>query len=523
MLSAALVVFRETLEAALIVGIVMAACRGLAGRNAWVGGGVLAGLAGAVLIAVFAGAIGGALSGVGQEIFNAAVLGLAVVMLAWHVVWMSRHARRLASEVSRAGQDVATGVKPPLALAVIVAVAVLREGGETVLFLYGIMTAGQEPLIALAGGGAVGLMGGVAVGTLIYAGLVRLSIGRLFAVTNVLVVLLAAGMAADAAGFLVQADLLPALVPTIWDTSNFLSEEGIMGKALHTLTGYIARPSGIQVAFYGATIAMITALAHLAQPARLPRASRTAASLGAALLIAAGLVAVRPAPARAEFEVRSPIIDYRELEIEHKGSTTFDSRPEKRGDRKMVLEVGYGVTEFWKPSIEISWAREPGGKLIYDATAFENIFQLTPQGKYWADLGFFFEYERTTKREPDEISFGPIVQKEWGPTLHTLNVVFERQVGPEASRAYALKYAWQSRWRLHPLFEPGFEFHGAIEDVARAGRFSDQEHRVGPSISGLLLLGRYGKIKYQTAYLFGYSEAASCGAFRWQLEYELRF
>ncbi len=522
MLSAALIVFRESLEAALIVGIVMAACRGLAGRNAWVGGGILAGVLGAVLIAIFAGAIGGAFAGSGQEVFNAAVLGTAVVMLTWHVVWMSRHAQQLASQVSRAGGEIAAGTRPPLALAVIVAVAVLREGGETVLFLYGIMTGGQEPPLAVAAGGALGLVGGAVIGALIYAGLVRLSISRLFAVTNALVVLLAAGMAADAAGFLVQADLLPALTPTLWDTSNFLSEEGIMGKALHTLTGYIARPSGIQVAFYAATIAAIAGLAYLARPARAASAKGTV-SIGAALLLTAGLLAARPTPAHAEFEVRSPIVEYQEIELEHKGFTTFDGRPEKRGERKYAFELGYGVTEFWKPSIELSLSRAPGGPTIYDATAFENIFQLTPQGKYWADLGFFFEYERTTKREPDNISFGPLVQKEWGPTLHTLNVLFERQVGPQASRAFALKYAWQSRWLLHPLFEPGVEFYGEIGDVAHAGRFADQEHRVGPSLTGFVGLGGFGKLKYQAAYLVGYSEAASRGAFRWQLEYEIRF
>src|SRR5262249_53172635 len=161
------------------------------------------------------------------------------------------------------------------------------------------------------------------------------------------------GMAADAAGFLVQADLLPALGATIWDTSNFLSEAGIAGKALHTLTGYIARPSGIQVVFYCATIAAIAVLAHRARPARRRRAKRPASAIGAALLIAAGLIAARAAPARAEFEVRSPIVDFQELELEHKGSTTFDRNPEKRGDRKYVFEVGYGVTEFWKPSIEL--------------------------------------------------------------------------------------------------------------------------------------------------------------------------
>ena len=107
MLSAALIVFRESLEAALIIGIVMAACRGMAGRNRWIGGGILAGLLAAALVAVFAGAIAEAVAGSGQEVFNASVLGLAVVMLTWHVAWMSRHAQHLAREVGRAGNEVA--------------------------------------------------------------------------------------------------------------------------------------------------------------------------------------------------------------------------------------------------------------------------------------------------------------------------------------------------------------------------------------------------------------------------------
>lgn len=523
MLSAALIVFRETLEAALIVGIVMAACRGVAGRGRWVGSGIAAGLAGAVLVALFASAIAQALSGSGQEVFNAAVLGLAVVMLAWHVVWMSRHARRLAADVGRTSRAVAAGERPFIALAVVVAVAVLREGAETVLFLYGIAAAGPESSIALPLGGAVGLLGGVAVGAAIYAGLVRLSVGRLFAVTNVLVVLLAAGMAADAAGFLVQADLVPALGGAVWDTSDFLSEEGFVGKALHTLTGYIARPSGIQVAAYAATIGTITALAYLLRPVRPAQTRNATLTAIAAALLALAAALLQPAPARAEFEIRSPIIDVGEIELEHKGSNTFDRRDDKRGERKFVFEVGYGVTEWWKPSIEFALKREPGGPLFYDATAFENVFQLTPQGKYWADLGFFIEFEKPTRGEPDEISFGPIVQKEWGPTLHTVNVFFERQVGSNASKAFELKYAVQSRWRLHPLFEPGIEFHGEIEDIARSGSTVDQEHRVGPAVAGLVSFGRFGKLKYQTAYLFGYTKAASHGAFRWQLEYEIRF
>ena len=93
MLAALIIVFREVLEAGLIIGVVLAASRGVPGRGRAVGLGVLAGLVGSVIVALFAAEISQAFAGRGQEIFNASVLLLAVVMLTWHVVWMASHAR----------------------------------------------------------------------------------------------------------------------------------------------------------------------------------------------------------------------------------------------------------------------------------------------------------------------------------------------------------------------------------------------------------------------------------------------
>ena len=103
MLGTAIIVFREVLEAALIVSIVMAACKGIAGRDFWVACGLIAGIVGAGLVAAFAASIAAAASGFGQELFNAAILFLAVAMLGWHNVWMSRHGRALAAEVGAVG------------------------------------------------------------------------------------------------------------------------------------------------------------------------------------------------------------------------------------------------------------------------------------------------------------------------------------------------------------------------------------------------------------------------------------
>src|SRR5512144_43365 len=98
MLAALIIVFREVIEAGLVIGIVLATARGVHGGVAWVGLGVLGGVAGARLVAAFAGVLGEAFAGSGQDLFNAAVLIVAVLMLGWHNVWMARHGRVIAAK-----------------------------------------------------------------------------------------------------------------------------------------------------------------------------------------------------------------------------------------------------------------------------------------------------------------------------------------------------------------------------------------------------------------------------------------
>ncbi|MGH6799283.1 MAG: FTR1 family iron permease, partial [Roseiarcus sp.] len=142
MLAALIIVFRETLEAGLVVGVVLAATRGVPGRGFWIASGVGAGVAGACLVAAFASRIATLFEGSGQEAFNASILIVAVVMLCWHNAWMANHGRDLARDLKAVGRDVAEGRRPLTALAVVCGVAVLREGSEVVLFLYGVAAGG---------------------------------------------------------------------------------------------------------------------------------------------------------------------------------------------------------------------------------------------------------------------------------------------------------------------------------------------------------------------------------------------
>ena len=263
MLAALIIVFREVFEAGLIIGIVLAVTGSVPHRNRWIVGGVLAGALAACIVAAFAGALSQLFAGMGQELFNAAILSVAVMMLTWHNVWMARHGREIAGEMRAVGQAVADGTKSLLALAVVVGVAVLREGSEVALFLYGIIASDGGSALSLAIGGIIGLALGAAVCLLTYFGLMRIPPGKLFATTTVLITLLAAGMAAQAVAFLESANWLTSLDTVVWDSGWLLSDKSIAGRAMHTLIGYTDQPTEMQLLVYVAVLLATIALMRL--------------------------------------------------------------------------------------------------------------------------------------------------------------------------------------------------------------------------------------------------------------------
>ncbi|HKT32876.1 MAG TPA: FTR1 family protein [Gammaproteobacteria bacterium] len=281
MLATAVIVFREVLEAALVIAIVLGASRGVAGRGRWVLGGIVLGALGAGLVALFADVIAQSFTGNGQSLLDAAILLLAVLMLGWHNVWMSGHGRKLGSEIKEVGAAVQAGKKTLAALLLICFTAVMREGSEVVLFLWAIAASGGREF-GMTVGGFAGLAVGIAVGALLYRSLLFIPIRYFFTVTGWLLLLLTAGLAAQAAGFLNQAGLLPALGTSLWNTSHILSQQSMFGELLHILVGYIARPSGIELLFYAVTLVTIFALMRLvrwraARPRALARSSEARA------------------------------------------------------------------------------------------------------------------------------------------------------------------------------------------------------------------------------------------------------
>jgi FTR1 family protein len=517
-IAAAIIVLREVVEASLVIGIVLAATRGVPRRSAFIGGGVALGIVGALLVAAGAERLASGLEGMGQEVFNAAVLLIATVMLGWHNVWMKSHGAEIAREMKSVGQGVATGAKPLTVLLVVVGLAVLREGSEVVLFLYGV-AAGGAGAASMFAGGALGLAGGIAIGALLYYGLLAIPTRHLFNVTGALLLLLAAGMAAQAAGFLVQAGYLPALADPLWDSSGVLPQHSVVGQVLHALMGYVDRPTGIQVAVFAAVACTIGALMVRGSRPRAPSRLATAAATLAMLGLSACLAALMPGRAQAAHTVYSPIVEEGELALETRGHEDFDSRDDVDGAGQYKLELEYTPNAFWRTELLGEWEKSAGGSLAATEVAWENVFQLTPQGKYWLDFGVLAEYAHSLERDGDDaLELGLLAEKQFDRTVLTANFLAERAFasGAETELEYSARY----RWRLYEAMEPGLEIHGSLGDWGDNGTLDEHEHQLGPSLFGRIRTGDGAAFRYEAAVLFGLTEESPDTTLRLQLEYE---
>ena len=269
MFGAAIIVFRETLEAALFVGIIAAATRGLEGRARWLLSGVIAGGLGAIALAAGAEQVGTWADGIGQDLVNALILSVALAMLVWHCVWVSNRGAEAAADARALGSSFKVGDRAPWALTAVIALSVLREGAETVLFVAGYSRgSGSSGLI---GGAFLGVAFGIALGAVLYLGLSRIPMKRMFAVTNTLITFLAAAIASQLARALAQAGIVNVLGEPLWDTTALLRADSPFGTVLHALLGYDPQPTGLQLMFYVTTLVAIFAGARMVRQAQASR------------------------------------------------------------------------------------------------------------------------------------------------------------------------------------------------------------------------------------------------------------
>lgn len=258
----ALVVFRDTLEVTLFIGILATALRGLVNKNQLISLGVVLGLLGSILLAWGSDVLKSSLSGHGGDWFQVVVLTAVFAMLVWHILWASQHARELTGEARALGRSAADGSSSVWAVVAAISIVTLREGAEIVLYVLSVSNKVDAPLSAVdfTVGSLAGLSVGVALGYLVYKGFSRISIKKMFNVTNVLVALMAAGMAGRLGKRLVKLDVLPSGANPLWDSGTWIAEDKPLGLFLHALIGYTAKPTTTHLIFFVAGLGLIVGL-----------------------------------------------------------------------------------------------------------------------------------------------------------------------------------------------------------------------------------------------------------------------
>lgn len=258
MAGAFLIMLREGFEAALIVGIILAVLARL-GRmdlTRHVAAGVGAAAVASVAFAFFADGVSGLFEGAGQEVLNGCILAVAAAMITYVVVWLRQTRKGLKAQLER--QVRVRVAARGLGIFVLVFLTVFREGFESVLFLWGLMVGGAGAgLAATLTGGVLGLAAAVGIAWALFAGGRRVPLTAFFNATMGLLVLLAAGMLASAAGFWISVDWLPALAYSVWDTSWLLSEQSGLGAFFGILLGYNANPTLMEVLVWGGYLALV--------------------------------------------------------------------------------------------------------------------------------------------------------------------------------------------------------------------------------------------------------------------------
>ena len=264
-MSAALITLREGLEAALIVGIILAYLR-RTGHRAWFRH-VWIGVAAAIVVAA---ALGGALfftvgelEGRPEQLFEGFTMLSAVAVLTWMIFWMRRQSLRLRGSLeSKVGTAVAAG--SALGLALVAFISVAREGWETAPFLFAVGETSSPAATAV--GAVLGLVLAIAIGVGIYRGSRRVDLRRFFRGTGLLLIVFAAGLAAHGTHELQEAGLLPDTVERVWSTAHIVSDGSTLGGFLSSLFGYASEPTLLQVAVW--VVFMAAVLTAFLRPPR---------------------------------------------------------------------------------------------------------------------------------------------------------------------------------------------------------------------------------------------------------------
>ena len=254
--------------------------------------------------------------------------------------------------------------------------------------------------------------------------------------------------------------------------------------------------------------------AHPRQSRREPKAmSINKKPLAMLSIIAIAATASFAARADDDFVVYSPYVTQGQSEVEMRGHQTTDSDPTQQGERAYEVSVSHTFMDWWKPEIYVgAYERAPGQANSLDGYEFENTFQLTDEGEYWADFGFLASYEY--KSQPgvtSRLEFGPLIEKRSDRVDQRLNFVWEKELGGGADRKYEFRTTYAVSYEIRQWLAPGFETYY---------RPADDSRQIGPALYGEIPSSRGNEFEYSFALVYGTNKGAPNRTFVMRLEYE---
>ncbi|MBI5468367.1 MAG: FTR1 family protein, partial [Deltaproteobacteria bacterium] len=239
------ITFREVLEAALVIVVVLAYLR-TAGqtryyKNVWAG--LAAGIMLSIALALFFNMVYGGLTGKAEKIFEGSAMFLSVILLTWMIIWMASksHIAELKEKVEREITE-----RHAMGISALVAIAVLREGVEFVIFMHAASFAGSADLFGAVSGAAAALM----LGYFLFAGIGWMSVRAFFKVTGIILVLFAAGLTSHGIHEFEEAGIISPVIRPLYDMTWLISKKDLTGSMLNSLFGYTGRPSLTEMAGY---------------------------------------------------------------------------------------------------------------------------------------------------------------------------------------------------------------------------------------------------------------------------------
>lgn len=258
MFKIALVVFRECFEISLLLGVILAVTKQIEKSRIYIIAGIMLGVVCASIFAFFTRKLSLSYGGIGDELFDSGVMILTTILIGWTIIWMQGYGTKVKQHINDISAKIHEGNAGYLMLVLLVASTILREGAEIIILVYSISSIETITSSSYLQGVLIGGAGGLLLGLIIYFGLIKIANQKyIFKISTILLMLIAGGFAASAAGILTSSGLIMFLSDQLWDSSWLVADRSTTGKILHVVTGYIARPNGLQVLAYFTTILLI--------------------------------------------------------------------------------------------------------------------------------------------------------------------------------------------------------------------------------------------------------------------------